>query len=377
MNEQRPVVENRTATPPMVRIEQVTKTFGDFVAVDDVSIDIVKGELFALLGGSGCGKTTLLRMIAGFEQPTSGKIFIDGQDMTTVAPYDRPVNMMFQSYALFPHMSVEKNVAYGLKHDDMTPQQRADRVKQMLDLVQLSHLGGRKPHQLSGGQRQRVALARALAKQPKVLLLDEPLGALDKKLREHTQFEISNIQYKTGITFIVVTHDQEEAMTLASRIAVMDKGLVRQIGTATDVYEYPNCAMVAGFVGSINMFDGEVRDVTPAATVVDVPKLGITVTAKPDGRLAPGKKVHVAIRPEKLAISREAPTSTTNSVQGLVQDLGYFGKDSLYRIKLGTDTIVSVNSVNSRRAGENERVAQWDDKVWLSFEPSAVILLAE
>ncbi|MGE0022687.1 MAG: ABC transporter ATP-binding protein [Hyphomicrobium sp.] len=377
MNEQRPIVESRTAASPMVRIEQVTKSFGDFVAVDDVSIDIVKGELFALLGGSGCGKTTLLRMIAGFEQPTAGRIFIDGQDMTAVAPYDRPVNMMFQSYALFPHMTVEKNVAYGLKHDDMTAQQRADRVKQMLDLVQLGHLGARKPHQLSGGQRQRVALARALAKQPKVLLLDEPLGALDKKLREHTQFEISNIQYKTGITFIVVTHDQEEAMTLASRIAVMDKGLVRQIGTATDVYEYPNCKMVAGFVGSINMFDGEVREVTPTATVVDVPKLGVVVTAKPDSRLVPGAKVHVAIRPEKIAISREAPASAANSVSGLVQDLGYFGKDSLYRIKLGTDTIVSVNSVNSRRAGENERVAQWDDKVWLSFEPSAVILLAE
>ncbi len=193
MNEQRPQKDGLTVASPMVRIEQVTKTFGDFVAVDDVSIDIVKGELFALLGGSGCGKTTLLRMIAGFEQPTGGKIFIDGQDMTEVAPYDRPVNMMFQSYALFPHMTVEKNVAYGLKHEPMTPQQRQDRVRQMLDLVQLSHLGGRKPHQLSGGQRQRVALARALAKQPKVLLLDEPLGALDKKLREHTQFEISNI----------------------------------------------------------------------------------------------------------------------------------------------------------------------------------------
>ncbi len=289
---------------PFIRIDSVTKRFGDFAAVDNVSIDIMKGELFALLGGSGCGKTTLLRMLAGFETPTSGRIFIDGQDMAAVPPYDRPVNMMFQSYALFPHMSVEKNVGYGLKHENMTEAERRDRVRQMLDLVQLTPLAGRKPHQLSGGQRQRVALARALAKTPKVLLLDEPLGALDKKLREQTQFEISNIQYKTGITFVVVTHDQEEAMTLASRIAVMDKGIVRQIGTATEVYEYPNCAMVAGFIGSVNMFDGEVTGCADGTTTVSVPKLGASVAAKADRRLAPGQRIRVAIRPEKIAITR-------------------------------------------------------------------------
>jgi putrescine transport system ATP-binding protein len=362
---------------PFIRIDSVTKCFGDFVAVDNVSIDIVKGELFALLGGSGCGKTTLLRMLAGFETPTSGKIFIDGQDMANVAPYDRPVNMMFQSYALFPHMTVEKNVGYGLKHEAMSEAERRDRVKQMLDLVQLTPLAGRKPHQLSGGQRQRVALARALAKTPKVLLLDEPLGALDKKLREQTQFEISNIQYKTGITFVVVTHDQEEAMTLASRIAVMDKGVVRQIGTATEVYEYPNCSMVAGFIGSVNMFEGEVAGCADGSTSVAVPKLGVSVTAKADRRLAPGHKVKVAIRPEKIAITRHEPTGAQNALKGLVFDLGYFGKDSLYRVKLPTETILTVNSVNARRAGENERVAQWEDKVWLSFDPSAVILLTE
>jgi putrescine transport system ATP-binding protein len=224
---------------PFIRISAVTKKFGTFTAVDQVSLDIYKGELFALLGGSGCGKTTLLRMLAGFETPTSGTIHIDGQDMGDIPPYDRPVNMMFQSYALFPHMTVEKNVGYGLKHEKMTDAQRKDRVREMLDLVQLTPLAGRKPHQLSGGQRQRVALARALTKQPKLLLLDEPLGALDKKLREHTQFEIMNIQDKTGITFVVVTHDQEEAMTLASRIAVMDRGIIKQIGTPTEIYEFP------------------------------------------------------------------------------------------------------------------------------------------
>ncbi len=345
------------------------------MAVDNVSIDIVKGELFALLGGSGCGKTTLLRMLAGFETPTSGKIYIDGQDMADVAPYDRPVNMMFQSYALFPHMTVEKNIGYGLKHEAMSEAERRDRVRHMLDLVQLTPLALRKPHQLSGGQRQRVALARALARQPKVLLLDEPLGALDKKLREQTQFEISNIQYKTGITFVVVTHDQEEAMTLACRIAVMDKGVVRQIGTATEVYEYPNCAMVAGFIGSINMFEGEVTGCSDVSTNIAVPKLGMSVTAKPDRRLSPGGKITVAVRPEKIAITREEPAGAPNALPGLVQDLGYFGKDSLYRVKLPTGTVLSVNSVNSRRAGENERVAQWEDKVWLSFDPTSVILL--
>jgi len=365
-----------TTDKSFVKIENVTKTFAGLPAVKNVSIDIAKGELFALLGGSGCGKTTLLRMLAGFETPTSGRIFIDGKDMTGVPPYERPVNMMFQSYALFPHMTVEKNIAYGLKHDQMNEAERKDRVRQMLDLVQLSDLGHRKPHQLSGGQRQRVALARSLAKHPKVLLLDEPLGALDKKLREHTQFEIANIQYKTGITFVVVTHDQEEAMTLATRIAVMDKGEVRQIGSATDVYEYPNCAFVAGFIGSINMFDGEVRAMNGVASV-EVPKLGATVEARENSSLAPGQKVKVAVRPEKIHITREPPAAGVNAIEGTVDDLAYFGKDSLYRIKLPTGTVVQVNNVNARRAAESERVAQWEDKVWLSFEPSSVILLKD
>ncbi len=366
-----------TSDAQFIRIEGISKKFGEFTAVDNISLNIGKGELFALLGGSGCGKTTLLRILAGFETPSAGRIYIDGQDMTGVAPYDRPVNMMFQSYALFPHMSVEKNVAYGLKHDGWSASEAKERVREMLELVQLGQLAGRKPHQISGGQRQRVALARALAKQPKVLLLDEPLGALDKKLREHTQFELMNIQYKTGITFIVVTHDQEEAMTLASRVAVMDKGLIRQIGSATEVYENPNSRFVADFIGSINLFEGTVLAVDNNTARLDVPALGQTVLARADKKSSAGDKVTVAVRPEKFVVTRQKPEAVSNAVQGVVNDLAYFGKDSLYRIQLETGTVLSINVVNARRAGENERIAQWDDKVWLSFDQSSVILLAE
>jgi putrescine transport system ATP-binding protein len=362
---------------PFIRIENVTKRFGDFAAVDRVSLDICKGELFALLGGSGCGKTTLLRMLAGFETPTEGRIFIDGQDMGGIPPYERPVNMMFQSYALFPHMTVERNVGYGLKHEAMSEEQRKDRVKQMLDLVQLKGLAGRKPHQLSGGQRQRVALARALARQPKLLLLDEPLGALDKKLREHTQFEIMNIQAKTGITFVVVTHDQEEAMTLASRIAVMDRGVIRQTGTPTEIYEFPKSRFVADFIGSINQFEGKVKSVSKTMTVISCEGWGGDIAAETDGAAVPGDSVAVAVRPEKIEIAKKRPATKTNVTKGKVHDLGYFGKDSLYRIELPTGSLVRVNSVNSRRAGEEERVAGWEDEVWLSFAPAAAIVLKE
>ncbi len=361
---------------PFIRIDGVTKRFGSFTAVSSVSLEIRKGEIFSLLGGSGCGKTTLLRMLAGFEDPTEGRIFIDGQDMTDLPPYERPVNMMFQSYALFPHMTVERNVAYGLKHADMTASQRADRVREMLALVQLSDLGQRKPHQISGGQRQRVALARALAKQPKVLLLDEPLAALDKKLREATQFELMDIQDRTGTTFIVVTHDQEEAMTLSSRLAVMDKGRIMQIGNATEVYEYPNSKFVAGFIGSINFFDATVRDIKGDMARVDVPELGGPVDARAIPGLVPGQPITLAIRPEKLSLSRTR-TDAANAFPGTVRELAYFGKDSLYRILMPSGRILSVNSVNARRVGENERVADWEDAVWLSFDPAAAILLKD
>jgi putrescine transport system ATP-binding protein len=358
---------------PFIRIQDVTKTFGKFTAVNAVSLDIAKGEMFALLGGSGCGKTTLLRMLAGFETPTAGRIFIDGQDMTGIPPYERPVNMMFQSYALFPHMTVERNVGYGLNHEKMTAAERAERVRQMLDLVQLTALAGRKPHQLSGGQRQRVALARALAKQPKLLLLDEPLGALDKKLREHTQFEIMNIQERTGITFVVVTHDQEEAMTLADRIAVMDHGVIRQVGAPTEIYEHPNSRFVAGFIGSINMFEAEAKQ-DGGCPVVAVPALASDIVV-PGGSVTPGEKLTLAIRPEKIMISRQRPPSP-NAVEGVVKDLGYFGKDSLYRVALPSGALVSVNSVNTSR-GSGARVAEWEDRVWLSFDPSSAILLRD
>jgi putrescine transport system ATP-binding protein len=368
--------ENLT-TEPFIRIENVTKKFSDFVAVNNVSLDIYKGELFALLGGSGCGKTTLLRMLSGFESPTEGRVWIDGQDMTNVPPYERPVNMMFQSYALFPHMTVEQNVGYGLKHDKLTDAQRKDRVKLMLDLVQLSQFAGRKPHQLSGGQRQRVALARALSKQPKVLLLDEPLGALDKKLREHTQFEIMNIQEKTGITFVVVTHDQEEAMTLSTRIAVMDKGIIRQTGTPTEIYEFPKTKFVADFIGSINQFAGTVKSVTRDNAVIACADWGSDISVDRDAAIDVGQNVSVAVRPEKISINRKAPAKGLNAVEGKVIDLGYFGKDSLYRVKLPSSALVRVSRVNDQRGRETERVAQWEDKVWLSFEPSAAILLKD
>jgi putrescine transport system ATP-binding protein len=361
---------------PFIRIEGVSKRFGTFQAVDKVSLSIRKGEIFGLLGGSGCGKTTLLRMLAGFEDPTEGRIWLDGQDMTGVPPYERPVNMMFQSYALFPHMTVEKNIAYGLKHERMTDAQRKDRVREMLDLVQLTQFASRKPHQISGGQRQRVALARALARQPKLLLLDEPLAALDKKLREHTQFELMNIQHKTGVTFVVVTHDQEEAMTLSDRIAVMDKGQVRQIGSPTEIYEYPNSRFVANFIGSITFFDAVVREIGEDQATVDVPAMGGVVTARAIPGLAPGQPIVLALRPEKVTISRERPPAE-NVVAGTVQDLGYFGKDSLYRVELPGGQVMSVNSVNARRAREIDRVAVWEDKVWLSFEPDSAILLKD
>ena len=358
-----------------IRITGITKRFGDFVAVDNVDLEISQGELFSILGGSGCGKTTLLRMLAGFELPTAGSIEIDGVDITQQAPYNRPVNMMFQSYALFPHMSVSKNIGYGLRKDGVGKSEITKRVDEMLELVQLSDLKKRKPEQLSGGQKQRVALARALIKRPKVLLLDEPLAALDKKLRERTQFELMNIQDELGITFVVVTHDQEEAMTLSSRIAVMDKGQLQQIGTPKEIYEFPKNRFVADFIGTINTFEGIVTAVDEDHIKVYSDEAGEILTALGRQLVDVGQTVEIAVRPEKIFISKEKPDSDGDvCIPGVVHDLGYLGNRSIYRIKLASDKIVGVSSQNRRRS--IARFLEWDDEVWLTWRPrSAVVLL--
>jgi putrescine transport system ATP-binding protein len=291
---------------PYIQIDSLSKKFGEFTAVNNVSLKIYQGEIFCLLGGSGCGKSTLLRMLAGFERPTSGEIILDGQSMADIPPYKRPVNMMFQSYALFPHMSVEKNIAFGLEQERLPRAEITSRVEEILDIVKLGEYGKRKPHQLSGGQRQRVALARALVKRPKLLLLDEPLGALDRKLREHTQFELINIQEQLGVTFVVVTHDQEEAMTLASRIGVMNRGEIVQIGTPTEIYEFPTNKFVADFIGSVNMFEGRLVEDLPDRVRIQSDELGGVIYVDHGISAAPGATVWAAIRPEKIILSHSS-----------------------------------------------------------------------
>ena len=363
---------------PFIQIQGLTKSFGVFTAVDSVDLDIYKGELFSLLGGSGCGKTTLLRMLAGFETPTEGKVLIDGMDMTEVPPYERPVNMMFQSYALFPHMNVEQNVAYGLKRDGVGKSEIAQRVNNMLEMVELGMFSKRKPHQLSGGQRQRVALARSLVKKPKVLLLDEPLGALDKRLREQTQFELMNIQDELGVTFVVVTHDQEEAMTLSTRIAVMDEGQFVQIGTPTEIYEYPDNRFVANFIGSANMFEGRIQKRIDKNLLVDVPALECEMTVEHSADLADGAKVWLAVRPEKMSITKTEPNvNTINSLSGMVHDIGYLGSTSTYRIELEDKRIIDITYPNQHRPRDGKHLAEWDEQVFLTFDPSNVVLLTK
>ena len=358
---------------PYVEVERISKSFGEFKAVNDVSLKIYKGEIFCLLGASGCGKTTLLRMLGGFETPSAGKILIDGEDMTNVPPYERPVNMMFQSYALFPHMNVEQNVAFGLKQDRLPKNEIQERVATMLALVKMGEFAKRKPHQLSGGQRQRVALARSLVKRPKLLLLDEPLGALDKKLREHTQFELISLQDKLGVTFIVVTHDQEEAMTLASRIGVMNHGEIVQAGTPSEIYEFPSSKFVADFVGSVNMFEGKLIEDEPDYVRIGSPELGGTIYVSHGISAPPEAVVWAAVRPEKIFMSTEAPQSSAdNVVRGTVQDIAYLGDLSIYLVRLPTGKVVRVTQPNTTRHAE---AIGWDQQVYLSWDATSPVVV--
>jgi putrescine transport system ATP-binding protein len=359
---------------PQIVIEGVNKTFGAFTAVDGVTLRIYKGEMFALVGASGCGKTTLLRMLAGFTQPSSGRLLIDEVDMTAVPPHERPVNMMFQSYALFPHMTVEKNVGYGLRRMDLTAEVRARRLEEALDMVQLRALANRKPHQLSGGQRQRVALARALIRRPKVLLLDEPLSALDKKLREATQFELMNIQHQVGTTFVFVTHDQDEAMALSTRIAVMNSGQVVQVGTPSEIYEFPQNRFVADFVGTTNLFEGTVQGVDAGLLTVRCAEAGCDLVIDELGRFGPGQRVWVALRPEKIRLSKQPISGGgVNQLKGTVWELGYLGNRSTYRIKINTGKLVTVFAQNDRRTSEWS--IDWSDEVYLSWSANGAVLL--
>ena len=355
---------------PFIRIRNVTRRFGDVVAVDDLSLDIDRGELFCLLGASGCGKTTLLRMLAGFESVDAGSIEIDGINMSRVPPAARPVNIMFQNYALFPHMSVADNIAYGPRRAGLSRAEVEDRVEELLRLVRLTGMGGRKPHQLSGGQRQRVALARALARRPKLLLLDEPLAALDKKLREDTQFELVDIQEKLETTFIVVTHDQEEAMTLASRIGVMDAGKLVQVDSPRTLYDQPKNSFIADFLGTVSFLEGTVEILSGGMAGISGP---MPVTAVDPGGLSVGDSVRMAIRPEKISLSRAA-TGAANEVEVTVEDMAFTGVASNYRVLGPGGVLLKLTQPNMRRG---EAALEWEETGFAAFDPADVVLLRD
>ena len=372
--------DNRSLEPwedptakPLIRFRNVTKRFGTFTAIDNLTLDIYPQEFFALLGPSGCGKTTIMRMLAGFDEPSEGMIELGGADIAGVPPNKRPVNMMFQSYALFPHLTVHDNIAFGLKRSDMARDQIGARVEEMLKLTRLEQFAQRKPHQISGGQRQRVALARSLAKAPKLLLLDEPLGALDKKLRQDTQFELMDIQERTGTTFVIVTHDQEEAMTVASRVAVMDHGKIVQVDTPAVIYEAPNSVYVADFIGDINIIEGHA---VPDGT--GMVEIGFAEGAAPIRATAPADltgpgKVSFAIRPEKLMISPDKPEGRANAYRGRVIDIAYLGNISTYKVKMESGQMIKAQSANTRRLQRRE--ITWEDDVWISFTDTAGLVL--
>jgi putrescine transport system ATP-binding protein len=359
---------------PMIRFENVTKMFGDFTAIDNLNLDIYEREFFALLGPSGCGKTTLMRMLAGFETPTSGTIKVSGQDIGQLPPNRRPVNMMFQSYALFPHLTVWDNIAFGLRREKMPKDLVAARVEDMLKLTRLEKFSHRKPHQISGGQRQRVALARSLAKAPKLLLLDEPLGALDKKLREATQFELMDIQETTGTTFVIVTHDQEEAMTVASRIAVMDEGKLMQVDTPDRLYENPASRYVADFVGDVNLIPATATPISGGKYALNWAEGQPPLIGATEQHFATDQSCFLAIRPEKISISADRPADASNAIQGTVHDIGYLGNMSTYHVRLPNGGTMKAQVANQRRI--SRRAFTWDDPVWLSWTATAGVVLA-
>lgn len=357
----------------IISIRNVTKRFGDsVVAVDNANLEIAEGEFFALLGPSGCGKTTLLRMLAGFENPTEGEILIDGQHMEGVDPNRRPVNMVFQSYAVFPHMNVARNVGYGLRVTGVPKPEIEARVREALALVKMEQYAERMPSQLSGGQRQRVALARALVKRPKVLLLDEPLSALDAKLREAMQLELVRLQKSVGITFVIVTHDQDEALSMANRIAVMELGRVRQVAPPAELYEFPNCRFVADFIGKMNLFEGRVAGAGNGRVLVDVrglPRLAVPFTGNASG------DVGIAVRPEKVAVSREEPAGDRIRIRGRVREVAYYGDESHIFVENPTGVVITANLPNDRRS-TTPSVAIGDE-LWLSWMPEDTLVLTE
>lgn len=357
----------------LLQIEGVSKYFDDVLAVDNVSVNIHRGEIFALLGGSGSGKSTLLRMLAGFEKPSEGRILLDGKDITNMPPYERPINMMFQSYALFPHMTVEQNIAFGLKQDRIPKAEIQQRVAEMLRLVKMEKYAKRRPAQLSGGQRQRVALARSLAKRPKLLLLDEPMGALDKKLRTEMQLEVVDILEKVGVTCVLVTHDQEEAMTMASRIAIMSEGWIAQIGSPIDIYESPNSRMIAEFIGSVNIFECQIQEDEADSLTLHSPQLDAPVyIGHGVSTRAESESAMVALRPEKTLITREKPESEFNWSAGKVQDIAYLGGTSVYYVKLTSGRVVQASIANTERRGDRPT---WDDPVYISWDDYAPVVL--